>query len=132
MDILQNIGLKRTKPRLLVLDVLIKAQSPLTAEQIYCSLPDHSLSLSTVYRTLELFTEKGVTTKSNIHDSVTFYYALNDKEHRHCAVCLSCGQMRYMQSCPVHELQVDNFTVTGHKLEIYGYCEKCQKTLYTN
>lgn len=127
--ILKNIGLKQTKPRLSVLEALHNAESPMTAEQIYRALPDNSLSLSTVYRTLELFTEKGVTAKSNILDSGVFYYELTADQHRHCAICLSCKQMRYVQLCPVHELHIDHFTVTGHKLEIYGYCDQCTKML---
>ena len=46
--------------------------------------------------------------------------------HRHYAICLGCHSMKYIDICPVHSPDIDDFTVTGHKLEIYGYCNKCE------
>lgn len=126
--ILKDIGIKQTKQRLEILSLLKEAQAPLTAEQIYHAVPDQTLSLSTVYRTLEMFSEKGITKKSNLLDSDKYYYELISCHHRDYAVCLACREMRYVDVCPVHDIKVGDFTITGHKLELYGYCEKCRKT----
>lgn len=124
---LKNAGLKQTKQRLKILAALSDAYAPLTAEQIHTSLSDRTVSLSTVYRALELFAQNGITQKSNILDSDKFYYALCENRHRHYAICLSCRQMRYVDICPVHEPDIAGFTVTGHKLELYGYCDVCMR-----
>lgn len=123
--ILSDIGLKCTKQRIKVMEVLEKADSPLTVEKIYEQTG--SMSLSTVYRTLEKLSEKGVIKKNTIRDSDRFYYEMVTDKHRHYAICLRCKSMRYVDVCPVRISEIDNFTVTGHKLELYGYCEKCKQ-----
>lgn len=123
--ILSDIGLKCTKQRVKVLEVLEAASSPLTVEEIYEKTD--GLSLSTVYRTLEKLTERGIIKKNTIQDSGKYYYEMASDKHRHYAICLGCKSMRYVDVCPVHTPEIEDFTVTGHKLEIYGYCDKCKK-----
>lgn len=127
--ILSKVGLKCTKQRISVMQVLSDADAPLTVENIYDKVD--GMSLSTVYRIAEKLCEKGIVSKHTIQDSDKFYYELINGEHRHYAICLGCNEMRYVDICPVHSPHIDNFTVTGHKLEIYGYCDKCQKKLNT-
>ena len=107
-SILSKVGLKCTKQRISVMQVLSDADAPLTVENIYDKVD--GMSLSTVYRIAEKLCEKGIVSKHTIQDSDKFYYELINGEH-----------------LP----HIDNFTVTGHKLEIYGYCDKCQKKLNT-
>lgn len=123
--ILSDIGLKRTKQRVMVMEAITEAKVPLTAEGIYEKTD--GMSLSTVYRTVETLYEKGIVSKNTIQDSDKFYYGLVDDKHRHYAICLGCKSMKYVDICPVHSPEIDNFTVTGHKLELYGYCDKCKK-----
>lgn len=123
-EILTDVGLKCTKQRINVLKILLEASEPLTAENIYEQAEE--MSLSTVYRIAEKFCEKGIVSRNTIIDSDKFYYELVTAKHRHYAICLGCRQMRYINICPVHSADIDNFTVTGHKLEIYGYCDKCK------
>lgn len=120
---LSDIGLKCTKQRVEVMEILSRANAPMTAENIYANA--EGISLSTVYRIAEKLVEKGVATKNTIRDSDKFYYEIADNKHRHYAICLGCGGMRYVDICPVHSLKISNFEVTGHKLEIYGYCDEC-------
>lgn len=126
MDInklLSDAKLKCTAQRVKVIEALSKAEVPMTAEEIYADT--EGISLSTVYRVAEKLVENGIAEKNTIRDSDKFYYALAMGGHRHYAICLSCGSMRYVNACPVHDLDIPGFTVTGHKLEIYGYCQKC-------
>lgn len=126
-EILSDVGLKCTRQRINVMEVLTNAKSPLTAENIYEM--SKGMSLSTVYRIVERLCEKGIVNKNTIQDSDKFYYELITGEHRHYAICLGCKSMRYVDICPVHAPEIDDFTVTGHKLEIYGYCDKCRSKL---
>lgn len=124
-EILSNAGLKCTKQRIAVMEALNRASSPLTAEEIHAE--SEGMSLSTVYRTVEVLCEKGIAVKHTIRDSDKFYYELITSAHRHYAICLDCHKMKYLESCPVNSPSIDDFTVTGHKLEIYGYCDKCRE-----
>lgn len=123
--ILSDIGLKCTKQRVMVMETLTAAKMPLTAEKIHETT--EGMSLSTVYRTVETLCEKGIVSKNTIQDSDKFYYELTSGRHRHYAICLGCKSMRYVDVCPVHAPEIENFTVTGHKLELYGYCDKCKE-----
>lgn len=123
--ILTDAGLKCTTQRIRVMEILSTANAPMTVENIFEK--SDRISLSTVYRIAERLVEKGIATKNTIRDSDRFYYEISDNKHRHYAICLGCGGMKYVDICPVHDLRIDDFTVTGHKLEIYGYCGSCKR-----
>lgn len=123
-EMLSGVGLKCTKQRIMIMERLSKSPVPLTAEEIHERV---DMSLSTVYRTVETLCEKGIVNKHTIRDSDKFYYEMITDKHRHYAICLGCRRMKYVDVCPVHTARVDGFTVTGHKLEIYGYCDECRK-----
>ena len=84
-SILSKVGLKCTKQRISVMQVLSDADAPLTVENIYDKVD--GMSLSTVYRIAEKLCEKGIVSKHTIQDSDKFYYELINGEHRHYAIC---------------------------------------------
>ena len=60
-------------------------------------------------------------------------YELNLNEHKHHVICVGCHKMISFLDCPVEEFEKKlkekiDFDVTGHKLEIYGYCQECKFT----
>ena len=134
-DISYPKGLKWTKQRKCVYQVLEEATEPLSAVQIYNRIErDHEGSdyaVSTIYRILATFEEHGMVEKTTFMGDGTVVYELNRGEHTHYAVCLECHKRIPLPSCPfahVHlEQDTGDFTVTGHKLELYGYCKKCQE-----
>lgn len=126
-------GLKNTQSRNLIYGVLSETGLPMTAEQIFIKLKETetSVNLSTVYRTLELFVEKGLVLKANMAESNKAMFEVNHHDHKHYLVCLNCREMIPVEGCPLEEYEkVLNkkigFDVTGHKFEIYGYCKNCQ------
>lgn len=125
-DLFEQAKIKKTKQRIILIHELEKEEIPITAEALHFRLKD--MSLSTIYRALELFCEKGIVQKSVINDSDCYYYELTGNQHRHYAVCLGCNEIMHIDMCPLHDVKMDTsqFTVTSHKLELYGYCEKCR------
>lgn len=117
-----------------MLELLEKSKSPLTVEELFILLKEKtsSINLSTVYRTLETFASKNLVIKSNRVDDGKARYELNHHEHKHHLFCVSCHKLIAIEECPIGELQqilkkkID-FDVTGHNLEIYGYCHNCRK-----
>jgi Fur family ferric uptake transcriptional regulator len=61
----------------------------------------------------------------SVTDDERRYYELATDIHRHYAVCLKCKKMEYVNVCPVHDVSLDGFRITGHRLELYGYCNNC-------
>ena len=133
-------GIKWTKQRKCVYDVLYSSKEPLNAHQIYRlvmqrlqdggAVLENNYAISTIYRILTAFEEKHMVTKSNRMDSGTFVYELERGEHTHYAVCLICKKHILLPHCPVEHIHMpqtgDDFVITGHKLELYGYCKSCQ------
>lgn len=126
-------GVKKTKQRQAVLQLLEGAASPLSALEIYTQLSkqDSAISLSTVYRILDLLTEKAVVTKAVVLDGEMAYYELSGRSHHHYAVCVDCRKIVEIIGCPIAEfkpeLTDESFRVLGHRIEMYGYCKDCDK-----
>lgn len=132
-ELFTSQGLKNTKSRNLIYNILDQLEVPVTAEQIFLKLKesDSAMNLSTVYRILEIFVSKGIALKSNIADNNKSMFELNRMEHKHHIVCIGCKRMFPMDSCPFEEYEKKiqdklGFDVTGHKLEIFGYCQECK------
>lgn len=129
-------GIKWTKQRKNVYQVLAKAQEPLSAVQIYHRLEKEEIgetfAVSTVYRILSAFEKNGLVSRTNWMGEGTIVYELNRGGHTHYAVCLDCHKRVPLAGCPVVHAELDretgDFQVTGHKLELYGYCKECQRT----
>lgn len=126
-------GMKWTKQRKEVYHVLDQAQCPLSAVQIYHRIvrkeEEGGYALSTIYRILSAFEEHDLVIRSNWMGDGTVVYQLNRGEHTHYAVCLDCHKRFPLHSCPFEHAHLEDgagdFTVTGHKLELYGYCKEC-------
>lgn len=127
-------GLKITKQRIAILDILEKSEQPISAEQIYIILLDEniSVSLSTVYRTLDVMTEKNMVTKITISQDGKTLYEINCELHRHYLYCLRCNKILTIKHCPLENYEqslIDKtgYDIVGHKLNVYGYCPECKK-----
>ncbi len=124
-------GVKRTKQRESVLCILEQSQTPLSASDI-CSRMEHNgelVWLSTVYRVLELFVSKGLVIKRSVINNEMALYELNRYKHKHYAVCMNCHKIISMENCPMEnfipKLEDGDFYVTGHNLEVFGFCKEC-------
>lgn len=129
-------GIKWTKQRKCVYEILKEASEPISAVQIYQQIVQREgqvpYAVSTVYRILGVFEEKGIVLKDTRSEDGNTVYELDRGEHTHYAVCLECHKRIPLKSCPfahVHlDAQAGDFTVTGHRLELYGYCGECGKS----
>lgn len=128
-------GIKWTRQRKNVYTVLREAKEPLSAVQIYRlaeKLADgEDYAVSTIYRILAVFEEKGLVSKTTWLGDGAVVYELNRGQHIHYAVCLECHKRIALSGCPFAHIPLEqgtgDFTVTGHKLELYGYCKDCKK-----
>ena len=135
-EYLNKHGMKSTKQRNLIFNILNEVQNVMTAEDIYLELrrADYSVNLSTVYRILELFIDKGIALKSNLPENNQCVFELNRFEHKHHLICLKCKKVVCIDDCPLTEFehhleQQTDFNITDHKLEIYGYCNNCKRSV---
>jgi len=125
-------GYRHTKQRKAILEILEKAEFPIHAEDIYLQLKEKGIdiSLSTIYRNLEMLMKEGLVIKSYMLDEDKARYALPDKKNY--LVCEKCGKIVIIDNCPFDKfkeelVEVHGFDITGHSVEVYGICPDCQK-----
>jgi len=141
-SILEEFEIRYTKKRALIYDLLSQSERPLDARTLLVMMEarfgaDGSRSegarvwLSTVYRTLDLFTEKGLTEKLILSSDDQALYVLAPTHHEHYAICTRCQRIFDIQTCPEdvweEELAAQGFVMTGHRVEVLGICLDCYK-----
>ncbi|MFW5985636.1 MAG: Fur family transcriptional regulator [Halanaerobiaceae bacterium] len=126
---LQKNNLKITEQRLKILSRLAEAETPLTAEEIYAHLKGENsgLHLSTIYRNLNKFAEKGFLKKLNFTDKEK-RFELKLDHHQH-VICIKCGEIKNID-CPLSEYLQEiqdkiDYKIMRHDIEMYGLCPKC-------
>jgi Fur family ferric uptake transcriptional regulator len=131
-DLFKQQGLKKTQGRNAVLDVLTSSKRPLTYDEVFLCLINKNISIniSTVYRILETFADKGMVSKLNGGENNRSLYELAGIEHRHYFFCVNCREMYPINICPLGSIEEDlktrHFEVYAHKLEISGVCSECR------
>ena len=133
-DDLKRRGLKNTKHRTAILDILERSNQPIAVEQIFLELNEKEIpvSLSTVYRVLDSLVLKNLVIKLTISGDNRALFEYNRMMHRHYLVCLSCKKIIPINHCPLGDYEKSleketGFTIAGHKLDIYGYCSACKE-----
>lgn len=136
-DDLKAGGLKKTRHRTAILDILDQSDQPVNAEQVYLKLKEEnvSINLSTVYRILDALAVKNIVTKLSLSGDNKAFFEFNRKVHRHYLVCIECKKILAINDCPLEDYEKTleketNFSISGHKLDIYGYCPECKKKRY--
>lgn len=123
--------LKKTKTRELVKNTLENANKPLSAYEIFDKLKDNNITLSSIYRTLEIFHANNIISKDIGNDKVCKYTIIKN-EHKHYLECRKCHTSTALDFCPYHTANKKiknetNFTVDEHNVIILGVCENCNK-----
>ena len=132
-DSLSRSGLKRTRQRTAILNILRESEHPISAEELYFELKkgETAPNLSTIYRTLETMANKGLIVKVSLSGDSRTFFEYNRMIHKHYLVCLGCKKITAIEGCPLNAYeksleQKTQYTIAGHKLDIYGYCPDCQ------
>ena len=126
---------RSTEQRQLILDIIQQADRHLDADEIYqqACQKQPSISLSTVYRSLQLFKSLGLVEEHQFDGMRRYYEATPESKHHHL-VCLGCGRIVEFE-CPSAERlkskisTEEGFKVTDSEVRLVGYCPKCQQRL---
>ena len=132
--LLDKAQLKYSRQREWLLDILKEQKTPITIEQLdeLVRLRKLSVNLSTIYRILDAFLKHGLIEKTFNITMQSYVLELKHAQHRHYLICLDCQKMIPIDHCPMHDIvenieKEQNFHVSAHQLEIYGYCSGCIK-----
>ncbi len=140
---LNNAGFRLTSPRRIILDVLQNRGGHLSAEDIYVEAlkSKSSIGLTTVYRTMDLFTKTGIAQRFDFGDGKARYELASlpgKMTHHHHLVCIKCNsiidytdfideEIELMDRTERELSEKYNFKIINHTIHLYGLCEKCLK-----
>ena len=134
VDYLRCQGLKVTRPRLLILETILRSdRARFNAEDLVAMVNARAgakVSRSSVYRTLELLSDSGLLRKELLRDQVSHYEKTVGEEHHDHMICNVCGLIIEFSSDELEALQdklcrEQDFTPESHVLHIRGVCDSC-------
>ena len=125
---------RNTEQRHLIQEILEQADGHLDAGEIYQRAHQRSpsISLSTVYRNLQVFRKLGLVEQHQLGGR--HFYETGTRAGHHHLVCLGCGRV-FEFKCPSTEHlksrinQEEGFKVTEADVRLAGYCPDCQRHL---
>jgi Fur family transcriptional regulator, ferric uptake regulator len=126
-------GLRMTGQRRVIARVLCSAKDHPDVEEVYrrANKIDSGISLSTVYRTLKLFAEKGILERHDFGHKRGRYEEASGGHHDHL-IDVESGSVIEFRNESIEALQERiarelGFKLVGHKLELYGVRVKAAK-----
>jgi Fur family ferric uptake transcriptional regulator len=132
LETLRAEGKRITPQRSLLLDVIRRSKGHLGADQIYhlARERDPRISLSTVYRNLNLLKELGLISRLHL-DEEHHHYELKDAANHYHLICSSCGRVIEFDSSLVEQLMADvsaekDFVVERLRIDLTGLCVECR------
>jgi len=131
----EKLSRRSTEQRRLILEIIKQADRHLDADEIYqqARQKSPSISLSTVYRSLQLFKELELIEEHQFNGMRRYYESIPQSKHHHL-VCLGCGRI-FEFKCPSTERlksrisREEGFKVTDAEVRLVGYCPDCQQRL---
>ena len=131
---LKHAGMRITLQRVAICELLASSDEHPTAAMIYDELKPrfHSLSLATVYNTLDALVGLGVVNVLGHAGDDKVHYDADTEPHVNLA-CISCSRIIDIPSQHVTHLDSEITAASGYKLLgarvlYYGLCPACQKT----
>jgi Fur family transcriptional regulator, ferric uptake regulator len=129
-SVLSNNRLKKTKPRIAILEALSGNHCPLNVEEIYRKCPVKTLDLATIYRTLRAFEDIGLVQRIDFGDGSARFELRTDDHHHHHVICRSCKKVEKLPDCGISSLEKTvtrlGYQSVTHSLEFFGLCRKCK------
>lgn len=119
-------GLRMTEQRRVIARVLEQSGDHPDADELHrrSIKVDPKISISTVYRTVNLFEELGIVERHDFRDGKSRYESVPDEHHDHL-IDLKSGKIIEFNSPEIEELQEKiaekyGFKLVDHRLELYG------------
>jgi len=133
--ILKKPGMRLTRQRRVLLELIDRSGRHLDAEQLYrlAKERDPKINRVTVYRTLKLLKQGQMVDELDLmhHDGDQHYYETRLKQEHAHMVCLRCGKVEEFYGDPLRKLRREiethfGFQIVVARTEVGGYCAHCQ------
>ena len=134
-DSLKQRGVRLTRQRQILLDLIDQSGQHLDAEQLFklAREKDPKLNRVTVYRTLKLLKAGGLVDELDLmhHDGDQHYYETRLKQEHAHVICLRCGKIEEFFGDLLQKMREQiashfGFEIVLARTEVGGYCSHCQ------
>lgn len=128
--LLKSVNLRQTRPRLLILTVLLEAETPLSQEQIG-ELIGRSANKTTIYRNLMSLVEKNLVHQAYLEERTRHYELAHHCGKHQCHPHFTCSICQHTQCLPEVDMPLielpENFVMERQQVRIEGICDECRK-----
>ncbi len=132
LETLRAAGDRLTPQRESVLAVIADSEAHLNAEEILRRVRRRYpyLNKSAVYRSLDLLTQLGLVTQTDLGQG-RVEYELHQHPHHHHLICRDCGAITQVDHTSFHALEKRLLEKYGFEADlehfaIFGHCRKCR------
>ncbi|MCI0499328.1 MAG: transcriptional repressor [Planctomycetales bacterium] len=130
VELLRSSNLRQTGPRIAILMAMMKANAPVTQEQIAEQLGPLAPNKTTIYRTLMNLVKKNLVHKAYIEGRTWHFELAHHCGQHQCHphfTCSQCLQTRCIPgvSAPLIKLP-EGFTMHRQQIRIEGLCSVCR------
>jgi len=130
--VLQARGFRLTPQRLAIVKILAENRQHSSADQIYTIIRQvfPTISLATVYKTVEVLLATGQIHEVSFVDGRSHYDGTQAQPHPHL-VCTRCKtiidvEVEGFEALPEKVAVTYGYKNVGHRLEFFGICPRCQ------
>ena len=132
VELLRANGMRITRNRLQILEALLRAEKPLSLDEIQTRIHGDAPDYATVFRVMTLLESLRIAQKVHLNRSCSYYELVNPQQHYDHIICTECGRVTVMiDSCPVEKVERKieeqyGFSEIRHSLEFFGKCWECK------
>ncbi|WP_233554937.1 Fur family transcriptional regulator [Atopobacter sp. AH10] len=131
--IMKKNGYKMTDKRREIIELFAEEDRYLTAREVQERMVQRfpQLSFDTIYRNIYTLAELNVLEMTDLNGEKYFRFACSHiGHHHHHFICKKCGRTKAIPFCPMDtiEQELDGYSITGHRFEVYGLCDQCQQS----
>lgn len=127
---LREEGHRITPQRIAIMDYLLRTEDHPSADLVHSTVKKRypTVSLSTVYKTLDLLREKKLVNEIDVEGEARFDAHVNEHVN---LVCLNCGKIEDIDEKMLKNIQVkiakkSEYLIIKGSFEMHGYCSKCK------
>jgi Fur family peroxide stress response transcriptional regulator len=133
VSLLRDEGFRITPQRIAIVDYLLNTEEHPSAEHIHKVVQQKypMVSLSTVYKTLDLLKDKKLVNVIEVEGETRF--DAHTDQHLNL-VCMKCGKIEDIDEESLKEIQSraarkSRYLILKANFELYGYCSNCKSKI---
>ena len=129
---LRDLNFRITPQRVAILRIFLNSQDHPSVEQVYGEVRSlfPTLSLATVYKTVNLLKELGEILEIGLADGRNRYDGNKPYPHPHL-ICTRCNriidpEVSLLDQLTAEVAKTTGYRITSHQVELFGVCPACQ------